>query len=87
MCGHPSSDTHVIFVVDVRFGVDQCDGDIGVAIMSSRHQRRDIILRTHKDTGRQSKCAGIPNLTRTLFLALMFALALTSAMAISVWPL
>ena len=65
MCGHPSSDTHVIFVVDVGLGFNQCDGDIGMALTSSLHQRRVLILRTHDDTERQSKCAGIPYLTRT----------------------
>ena len=83
-CGHPSSVTHFIFVVDVGFGFEQCDGDIGMTKNSSLHQRRVINLRTHNDTERQSKCAGIPHLTRTVFLWLTLALALTSAMAISV---
>ena len=64
-CGHPSSDTHFIFVVDVGFGFDQCDGDIGLTKKSSPHQRRPIILRTHNDTERQSKCVGIPHLGGT----------------------
>ena len=85
MCGHPLSDTHFRFGVDVGFGVDQCDGDIGMIVLCSRNQRRLIILRTHNDTERQSKCAGIPRLTRTSPpLRLTLALALTSAMAISV---
>ena len=33
--GHPSTDTHVISGVDVGLGFDQCDDDIGTAIMSS----------------------------------------------------
>ena len=76
----------MIFGVDVGFGFDQCDDDIGMAQKSSMHQRRVIKLRTHNDTERQSKCAGIPHLTRTPSLWSMFALALTSAMTISVWP-
>ena len=84
--GHPSSDTHVIFVVDVCLGFEQCDDDIGMTTISSHHQRRVIPLRTHNDTERQSKCAGITHLTRTSSLALMLALALTSAMTVSVWP-
>ena len=86
MCGHTSSDTHVVFGVDVGLGFDQCDSNIGMALKSSPHQRRVIKLRTHNDTERQSKCAGISHLTRTSFLALTLALALTSAMAVSVWP-
>ena len=65
MCGHPSSDTNFIFGVDVGFGVNQCDADIGMAKKSSRHQRRVIELRTHNDTERQSKCVGIPHLGGT----------------------
>ena len=30
MCGHPSSDTHSIFDVDIDFGFDQCDIAISV---------------------------------------------------------
>ena len=86
MCGHPSSDTHFIFVVDVGFGFEQCDGDIGMTTMSSHQQRRVIILRTHNDTESQSECVGIPHLTRTIDLLLTKALALSSAMAISVRP-
>ena len=87
---HPTGETNthvIIYDVDVCFGFEQCDGDIGTATTSSHHQRRLITLRTHNDTERQSKCAGIPHMTRTLVLALTLALALTSAMAISVWPL
>ena len=60
-----TSDTHVSFGVDVGFGFDKCDGDIGMATPSSKYQRRLIKLRTHDDTERQSKCAGIPHLTYT----------------------
>ena len=85
---HPTGDTntHVIFVVDIGLGFHQLDHTVGAPITSSRDQRRPITLRTHNDTERQSKCAGIPHLTRTSSLALMLALALSSAMAISVWP-
>ena len=65
MCGHTSSDTHVIFGVDVGLGFEQCDDNIGMALRSSRHQRLDIKLRTHNDTERQSKCVGIPHLGGT----------------------
>ena len=54
-----------MFGVDVGLGFDQCDGDIGMALNSSHQQRRVIILRTHNDTERQSKCAGIPHLGGT----------------------
>ena len=57
--------THFIFGVDAGFGFEQCDGDIGVLINSSPHQRRDMKLRTHNDTERQSKCAGISHLGGT----------------------
>ena len=56
MCGHTSSDTHVIFGVDVGLGFEQCDGDIDMTSHSSPHQRRVIKLRTHNDTERPSKC-------------------------------
>ena len=82
MCGHTLSDTHSIFVVDVGFGFEQCDGNIGTTT-SSLHQRRN--LRTHNDNERQFKCSVIPNVKRTSSLALMLALALISVMAISVW--
>ena len=65
MYGHPSSYTHVIFGVDVGFGFEQCDGDIGMAIKSSHHQRRVINLQTHNGTERQPKCVGIPRLGDT----------------------
>ena len=67
---HPTGETntHVIFGVDVGLGFGKCDGDIGTAILRSRHQRRPIALRTHNDTETQSKCVGIPHLTRTLAL-------------------
>ena len=86
---HPTGETntHFIFGVDVGIGFEQCDGDIGIVPSSSLNQRRAIILRTQIDTERQSKCAGIPHLTRTSSLALTLALALSSAMATSVWPL
>ena len=83
---HPTGETntHVIWAVDVGLGFDQCDDSIGMALQNSLHQRRKFTLRTRNDTERQSKCAGIPHMTRTLFLALMSALASISAMAISV---
>ena len=101
MCGHPSFHTHVSFGVDFCLGFEQCDGGIGMALESSRHQRRVSKLRTHNDTERQSKCVGIPHLTRTYYthttiqpatptrtlsVWLMSALTLSSVMAISVLP-
>ena len=61
----PSSDTHVIFGVDVSFDFEQCDGDIGMTTTSSPHQRRPISLRTHNGNERQSKCVGTHNLGGT----------------------
>ena len=85
---HPNceTNTHVIFVVDVGFGFEQCDGGIGMTPTSSHHQRRPITLQTHNDTERQPKCAGIPHLTRTLSLWSMLALALTNSTTQSVRP-
>ena len=65
MSRHPSSVTHFIFVVDVGFGLEQCDDNVVMAKLSSPHQRRSITLRTHNDTERQSKCAGMPDLGGT----------------------
>ena len=58
---HTSSDTHVVFAVDIGLGFNKCDDNIRMTLPSSPHQRRPIILRTHNDTERQSKCAGIPH--------------------------
>jgi len=80
------TNTHFIVVVDVGFGFEQCDDRIGVTTTSSPLQGRAITLRTHNDTERQSKCAGIPHLTRTIFSWSMLALALSSAMTVSVCP-
>ena len=43
------TNTHYICMVGVYFGFDQRDDTVGMPIISSRHQRRPIILRTHND--------------------------------------
>ena len=49
---HPTGETntHVIFVVDICLGFEQYDGDIGMALMRSHHQRGVIILRARTTT-------------------------------------
>ena len=87
VCGHPSSDTHVIFGVDVGLGFEQLDGSIGMSPSNSIHQRRPIILRAHNDILRdRPEVCGIPHLTRTLSLWLTSALASSNAVPISVCP-
>ena len=60
-CIHHLTLTLHICVVDVGFGFEQCDSDIGTAENNNFLQRRIIKLRTHNDTDRQSKCVGIPH--------------------------
>ena len=68
VCGHHSSDTHVIFGVDVSLGFEYLDDSVGIPIQSSKYQRRHAMLRTHNDTlrDRPEVCGHPPSDTHSI---------------------
>ena len=62
---HTNALSHISFRINVYFGFEEYNGNVGSPFPSSHHQWRPITLRTHIDTERQSKCAGIPHLGGT----------------------